>query len=455
MKTKYVHPAMFVTLLVALAAICTGCAAPTTAAQTSTPDAAIPPVRASNDIVAEGKVVPQRGAALSLPASGIVAEVLVDEGQAVESGQLLLRLSNGQQVAAVAQAGAALERAEAHLAELEAGPRTQEIAAAQATVDAAQAQLARLSQGARAEEIAAGEAALAAAYADLKKVQEGTEPEQLISAQAELSNAQAALRQAQAAYDQIKGNPDAGAYPQALELEQATNNYNAAKARYEELAKGSSPAALAKANAGVQQAAADLEKLKAAAGSAEIAAAEAEVRRTQAELDLLKAGSRPEAILAARADVASAQADLDRANAALRDTELVAPFAGSVVSLDVKVGEQVTSSTPVVRLADLNTWQVETTNLAEINVARVQEGARVRLSFDALPDLELAGQVSRIRSFGETRTGGHRVHSDHPAGPARSSPALEHDGADQHQAGIAEERKGFPKKHTAPGGQAS
>lgn len=400
MKRKTVSAVLVLLMLVPVLAGCSGPAK--AAAATPTPIAA---VRAGKDVTAEGKLVPQRIAGLSLVAGGVIAEVPVREGQAVAAGQVLVRLANTAQAAALAQAQSSLARAQAQLAEQKTGPRPQEVAAAQAAVDAAQAQVDRLTQGARPEDLAAGQAALAAAQADLAKVREGAEPEQLTASANELANAQAALRQAQTAYDRIQGNADAATYPQALALEQATNNFNAAKARHTQLQRGASAATVAKANAGVQQAAAELDKLKAAPRPAELAAAQAEVRRAQAQLDLLKAGARPEALQAGEATVAAAQADVQRAEAALRDTELVAPYAGTLVTLDARQGEQVAPAAPVARLADLAAWQIETTNLTELGVTRVREGAAARMTFDAVPGLELTGKVSRIRALGENRQG--------------------------------------------------
>ena len=47
-------------------------------------------------------------------------------------------------------------------------------------------------------------------------------------------------------------------------------------------------------------------------------------------------------------------------------------------------------------LGDLTALQVETTDLDEIDVARVEPGQRADLTFDALPDKVLAGRVLRI-----------------------------------------------------------
>jgi multidrug resistance efflux pump len=359
----------------------------------------------ANQILVEGKVVPIRTVSLGMATGGRVTEVAVAEGAQVAAGQVLARVDAARQTAAVAQAEAGLRRAEARVQQLKAGARPQELAAAQAALDAAQAQLARIQQGARPEDIRAAEAALSAAQASLAKLQEGAGSGQLIAARTEVLNAGAVLQQAQAAYDKVKGNPDIGALPQSVQLQQATNAYNAAKARLADLEAGATNADLAGAGARVRQAQAQLDALKAAARPAEIAAAEAEVRRAAAQLALVREGPRSEEIAIAEADVAAAQAALDQARAALADTELRAPFAGTVAELNLRVGEQAAPGASAVTLADFSAWVVETTDLTELNVVRVQPGDTVTISLDAAPGLELAGEVVRINPVGRDQRG--------------------------------------------------
>jgi HlyD family secretion protein len=390
--------------VVLIAAACSGGQkAADTASQADQPTAE--PIRASGAVVAEGKVVPIQYAQLSLPASGIVAEVTVMEGDAVQAGQPLLRLEAARQAAAVAQAEAGLTRAQTKLDLLNAGARLEEIATANAAVDAAQAQVDKLNAGAKPEDIKAAEAGVAAAKAALAKLQEGPDRNERISAQQNVESAAATLRQAQAAYDLIKDNANVGEYPQSAQLEQATSAYKAAKARLDALDDRVTASDIAGARAKVQQAQAQLDAIKAPARASDLAAAQAEVRRAQAQLDLTKAGSRPQEVAAAEADVASAQAALDEAKAALADTELRAPFAGTIAQLNVKAGEQAAASTPLVQLADLTQWQIETDDLTELDIVRVQEGGTAQLSFDAIPDLELQGKVVRIKSIGVNRQG--------------------------------------------------
>lgn len=375
---------------------------PGLAGETPTP---LPAVETAPQIIVDAVVVPARYAELSMAASGIVAEVMVVEGDFVEAGQTIARLENERQVIAIAQSEAQVRSVQARIAELEAGARLEEVAAAQAAVDIANAQLAKLLEGSRQEDIAAAEAGLAAAQAAYQEVLDGAEDEQIIQAEADLANAEATLRQAQAAYDEVKWRNDVAALPQASELERATNNYEAARARYDLVVAGANESEIASARAQVEQAQATLDKALAPATDSDIAAAEAEVRRAESQLALLEAGARAETIAAAQADLTAAQTSLMQRQLELSDTELKAPFAGTIASLNLEVGEQVGATVPVVRLADLSTWHIETDDLTEINVVYVKEGDRVSISIDALPELELTGTVERIRPLGENKQG--------------------------------------------------
>jgi HlyD family secretion protein len=76
-----------------------------------------------------------------------------------------------------------------------------------------------------------------------------------------------------------------------------------------------------------------------------------------------------------------------------------------VAALNVAVGEQATAGLPVLQLADLTTWWIETEDLTELSVIAIAEGAQASITFDAIPGLEKRGSVSRIRSIGEDRRG--------------------------------------------------
>jgi HlyD family secretion protein len=369
---------------------------------TATP---LPAIQASPEVIVDAIVVPARFADLSFQAAGTVEEVLVEEGQTVEPGHVIARLKNERQVIAIAQADARVRSVQARINELKAGSRLEELAAAEAGVDIARANLARLQEGSRPEDIAAARASLDAAVANLQEILSGADDAQLIQALADVQNAEAALRQAQTAFDQVKWRADVGALPQAAELERASNNYEAAKARYDLVAAGAKDNEIAAAQAEVERQRANLDKALAPATDSEIAAAEAEVRRAEAEVALRQAGARDETIQAAEADLTEAQTVLMQRQIELEDTELRAPFAGAIASLDLEAGELISAGVPVVRIADQSEWRIETDDLTEINVVYVNEGDRARISVDALPDVELEGTVIRIKPLGESKQG--------------------------------------------------
>lgn len=379
-------------------------AAPALAPQAAPESAADTQQVATARVVADAKVVPVQSADLSMRLPGIVREVLVQEGEKIAAGDVLLRLDNALQQVAVAQARANLQRAQANLAQIKAGARDQEITAAEAALQAAQANYEQLANGAAPGNIEAAQAGVAQAQASLSQVLEGPTEGAMIAARADLASAEAQLKQATSAYNEVKSRSDIGMLPQSLALQQATIAYEAAQARMNDLLDGATPAQIAVANAGVRQAVAQLNTLKNST-PAQLAAAEAAVAQASAQVDLIKAGSRPEAIAIAEADVAAATAALQQAMVNLADTELRAPFAGVVARIDTASGEQVNAGLPVISMADTAAWEVETADLTEFDVVNVKSGQRVTLTFDAIPGLELPGTVSRIRPIGEDNRG--------------------------------------------------
>ncbi len=94
-----------------------------------------------------------------------------------------------------------------------------------------------------------------------------------------------------------------------------------------------------------------------------------------------------EATLAqAESGVQSAAASVAMAQAALNKMTLSAPFAGTVAALDVEVGELVAPGIPVVRLGSSAGWVVETSDLAELDVAQLEVGQAATVTFEALPE---------------------------------------------------------------------
>ncbi|MEM7134325.1 MAG: HlyD family efflux transporter periplasmic adaptor subunit [Chloroflexota bacterium] len=356
-------------------------------------------------VTAEGTLVPMNSSTLSMIASGTIEDIFVTEGDYLEAGTAILRLHNTQEEAAVRQAEAQLLRAQAHMQELRMGARAQEILQAEAALDAANARLARLTEAARSVELGAAEAKLAAAQAAYQELFTGPDNEAQIAARAALANAEAARTTSQRAYDGVKWRNDVGMLPQSQQLMEATNNYEAAQARYDQLFTQPNAGDVSAANANIKQAEADLNKVRSPATDAEIAEAEAEVRRAAATLALIKAGSRDEVIAAAAADIVAAEALLDSALSTLANRELRTPYAGTIALLDISIGEYIHAGEPVALLVDTTAWQIETDDLTEENVIYIQPDDEASITLDAIPDLVLTGAVQRIKSIGQNRQG--------------------------------------------------
>ncbi len=139
-----------------------------------------------------------------------------------------------------------------------------------------------------------------------------------------------------------------------------------------------------------------------------VTAAEAELASAQANADLQRMGRKkwngnqwvyvstpPEWKQQADARVTQAQAALDAAKADLAQGTLVAPFDGTVVSVDVVPGEMVTPQKPVLVIGDLSRLQVATTDLSEREIAGVQLGQAASVHLKAFSE-DLAGKVVAI-----------------------------------------------------------
>ena len=82
--------------------------------------------------------------------------------------------------------------------------------------------------------------------------------------------------------------------------------------------------------------------------------------------------------------------------AALANSEVRAPFPGVITDLNLKVGEFATLGQPVITVADNSQWVVKTTDLTELDVVNIKEGQPVTVVLDALPAVELKGNVFSI-----------------------------------------------------------
>jgi HlyD family secretion protein len=94
-------------------------------------------------------------------------------------------------------------------------------------------------------------------------------------------------------------------------------------------------------------------------------------------------------------DLRSAQARLDAAQATLNQVNITAPFAGTILSIDLLPGDIVTPGAAVLVIADLSELHVDVP-IAEVDYNRLAVGQTAELVLDAIPDTVYHGQVEEI-----------------------------------------------------------
>jgi HlyD family secretion protein len=147
------------------------------------------------------------------------------------------------------------------------------------------------------------------------------------------------------------------------------------------------------------------DKVALAQAQANVSLTQAKVAKIQQDIAMFEKGPDPDKVASAEARINSAQTALAAAQSALKDSEIVAPFSGEIADLSVHVGEWVTGNQPVVVLADLSQWEIETDDLTELDVPQVHLGQTAIVRPDALPELELKGVVGTIKDLSEEKRG--------------------------------------------------
>lgn len=346
-----------------LLAACGGGPAPATPTPAPSDSADFNPI-----VSATGMVVPERWARLSIRSGGQVVDLPVSVGDTVQEGDLLLALDSRPSLQAAVTA-AELERVNARQAldlliedaDIARAQAEQELATARDELHTAEYTQSVRAQGNRASEetIAAQEGRVLLAKKDLnqakRRADSGT-PDDHDSAQAaiNLSNAQQAYDSAVRTLNWYKGRPT-----------------------------------------DIQQAQLD----------ADVALAQARVDEAQRTLDRMQDGPDARALEAARARLANAEASLEAAQTQLESAELRAPFAGTITDITVRPAEWVPAGTAVVVIADLSTLRVETTDLNEIDAARVRVNDSAQVSFDAVPDFVGTGKIRKLLPMPSTSGG--------------------------------------------------
>jgi multidrug resistance efflux pump len=366
MKKKY-----FLSLITSLVllTLLTACDSIMPASTTEAESTEIPIVIADTEIISEGRLVPNQYVNLSFKSGGQVVELLVDEGEVVDEGQVMARLGNREQLeAAVAAVQVELLNAEQARDKLFENSDVSTALAYQAVTDARDA----LRDGERYK----------------NNLEAGSRQTSIDTARADVIVLTEKLNDAREDYKGYENKTDDNLKRAALlsKFADAQQKYDNAVRLLNNLQGSPS-------------------ELDTAIADANVSVAAASLALAEQEYEKVKDGPDPAQLTIIEARIAAADANLAAAESALDNIELVAPIPGTIVDLNLKVGEQVSPGQPVVVLADFNHWAVETDDLTEIEVPDISIGQSVTVTPDALPDLELTGTVESIKDIYEEKRG--------------------------------------------------
>ena len=88
---------------------------------------------------------------------------------------------------------------------------------------------------------------------------------------------------------------------------------------------------------------------------------------------------------------------------ALSDYYVRAPFDGTIASVPVEKSDSISSGTVVASL--ITKKQIAEIPFNEVDVAKIKVGEKTTLTFDAIPDLTISGEVAEIDSVGTVSSG--------------------------------------------------
>ena len=326
-----------------------------------TPDS-LAPTNFDPVVSVTGEVRPVEWATLSSGAGGAIDEIFVDLGDVVEQGDLMMTLtSRPNQQAALAAAEMELVMAQQSLLELEESANS---ARAQTLLELAQAR----------DELDDAE------Y--LRRVrQKGNRAssDTIDAAEARLVLAENEVDRAKAEYDKYSGR-DSDDAARAVALRRLAN------------ARESRDAALRALNWYTGEP----NEIDQALLDADVAIAQARVDEAERQLARRQDGPDTRQLEAAQARLDNAQAQVAAAEQALADTEIRAPFSGTVSQIYVRAHEWVAPGTPAFDLGDLTEYRIYTTDLNEIDAARVRVGDSATITYDAVPDFTGSGTVIEL-----------------------------------------------------------
>ncbi|MFZ9857694.1 MAG: efflux RND transporter periplasmic adaptor subunit [Roseiflexaceae bacterium] len=423
--------------IVGLAAILSACGAPAASDQTASDTTTVTRGNITATISGSGSISAAQTVDLAFQTSGVVAEIMVDEGDSVATDQVIAVLDTRDLTLQVASAQAALDSANARLAQVTQGnTRPADLTSAQAQLASAQAQLTsareRLAalRNPSASAISSAELRVTQAQTSLQTTRDSSSATKT-KAEIDLAKASESLIQAQSKFANARDNwqwvQDYGTDPSTGRRigESAINNYRdtfvAAESSVRTAeqtvtqaqitlnnAREAEIANVTQAEQSLKDAQVQLEALRNPTAS-DIAAAvatvqqnEAAVASAQASLDKIVVPGTETDVAIQQAAVTQAEQSLAQAKLRLDNATLKAPFAGVISSVNIVVGQ--TTSGAAVQLIDRDPLRIEL-NLSENDIVQVAIGDAVDITVDAIRDWQQTGTITAIAPAANTTSG--------------------------------------------------
>lgn len=404
-------------ILILVGLIFTGCSAQMNVMPTATPTpesgAIAQTVPAS--ITANGVLLPYRQVRLVSDVGGFVESIPVVIGARAQAGETLVSLDSSEAQVALQLAQTQLAAAQANYNLVAASlPAEQQAAVAAASLEltAAQQALDAIYQNAdivaaqALQALVAAEKEVADAQHRLESLQMDADQAYIDAAHADMILAKAQLEKAEEAFEPWKNKREDSLNRAVFQskLAQAQQVYAAAVRNYNSLFAIQDGNPIAQAEADLVLAQAKLastqdtyERLKEGPDPVGVALAEFRVENARAQLDLaMSANPTSEKLALAQADVDTAKLNLVLAQAKLGKMTITAPMDGVISAIQLNEGESAVPGGVVIELLDTSNWLLETKNVGELQIGRVELGQQVRARVNAFQNETLEGHVIAI-----------------------------------------------------------
>lgn len=357
-----------------------------------------------SEVSAAGNIELVNQQVVALNVSGVINQVNVKVGDQVKAGDVLLTLDRVTLERAVKRAELVVETQRNAVAQLSEPADAAEFAVAEANLAEAQENLADVLAGPSQAEIAAARSSLSSSWSKYNELQAGPSQDELTQLSASLKKAEVALAEARRAYDRVAWRNDIGMTSEAAALQEATIDYESAKAAYAESVAAADNSEVQSAISSAQSAQAQLDDLLNSPTEAEIATAKAQVADAEKALADLKKGPTDSELRDAEIALEQTLVDLEEAHANLAAAQVIAPGDGTVLALDTEVGQRASEGTAVVTLAD--TSQLELTiSVAELDIPQIAIGQPAAIEIDALSGQMLDGEVAAVAPSSDSESG--------------------------------------------------